>query len=284
MCPYDRAEIADLAPADDAALRYNGLGGLIDIVGRSDFETRLARQLTQMFDCEFVHISRLSAAQPTMVVSLAADGGCHGEEQSAIYLARSMWRFDPTIDAGSRWESNTPMISRLDVNAPETAELKQFYEATNICERVVAYGKGADGHLGLSIVRTGARGAFTDEEKSRIGVIGEIAFPLMAHHYALMNERNVIASALSSLPLIEHCIALSGHAIPRREAQVAARMLYGMTCEGAALDLSIAYETALSYKKRFYQRFGLGGFRDLLGWYLMQFSGTCHLLYGALKH
>ncbi|MGV7121302.1 helix-turn-helix transcriptional regulator [Sphingopyxis sp. 550A] len=237
-----------------------------------------------MFDSEFVHICHLPTAQPEMVKSLAQDGSRRAEEQSASYLARKMWQFDPTINAGSRWEDSAPLFSQLDIAAPETKELKHFYEAANIRERVVVYGKGADGHLGLSIVRTAARGAFTGEERSRIGLIGEIAFPLLARHYALVNERNIISSALSSLPLIENCIALSGHTIPRREAQVAARMLYGMTCEGAALDLSIAYETALSYKKRFYQRFNLGGFRDLLSWYLMQFSGTCHLLCGTLKH
>ncbi|QKS01112.1 hypothetical protein F9288_16860 [Sphingomonas sp. CL5.1] len=71
-------------------------------------------------------------------------------------------------------------------------------------------------------------------------MIGEIAFPLLGWHYALVSECHIVSSALSSLALIEECIALSGHDILRREGQVVARMSYGMACEGAALDLSIA--------------------------------------------
>lgn len=282
MCPDNMSGWSD--SSHNAALRYTGLGGLIDVVGRPDFERELARQLSQMFHSEFVHICHFPAGRPQMLMSMAEDGSPRGQEQSAAYIQREMWQFDPTIDAGSRWEANAPLFSQLDIERPETKELKNFYEAANIRERVVVYGKSSDGHLGLSVVRTCARGAFSDDERSRIGVIGEIAFPLLARHYALVTERSIVSSALTSLPLIENCIALSGLNIPKREAQVVARILYGLTCEGAALDLSIAYETAISYKKRFYQRFQLGGFRDLLSWYLTQFAETSHLLGGALRH
>ncbi len=283
MYPDDLTDTRVQSPSD-AVLRGIGLGSLIDAIGRPDFEGHLACQLTRMFQSEFVHICHFPTGRPQMLSSLAEDGSHKAQEQSASYLDRRLWEFDPTIDAGSRWEENAPLFSQLDIDRPETKELKLFYEAANIRERVVVYGKGADGHLGLSVVRTRARGAFSDDERSRIGVIGEIAFPMLARHYALMNERSIVSSALTSLPLIENCIALSGHNIPRREGQVIARMLYGMTCEGAALDLQIAYETAISYKKRFYQRFNLGGFRELLSWYLAQFSGTCHLLSATIRH
>lgn len=283
MYPDDTTRARAPSPSD-AVLRGIGLGSLIGALGRPEFEEHLACQLSRMFQSEYVHICHFPTGRPQMLMSLAEDGSQKAQEQSASYLDRRLWEYDPTIDAGSRWEDSAPLFSQLDVDRPETRELKLFYEAANIRERVVVYGKGADGHLGLSIVRTRARGAFSDDERSRVGVIGEVAFPMLARHYALMSERTIVSSALTSLPLIENCIALSGHAIPRREAQVIARMLYGMTCEGAALDLEIAYETAISYKKRFYRRFNLGGFRELLSWYLAQFSGTCHLLSVSMPH
>ncbi|QKS00589.1 hypothetical protein F9288_13885 [Sphingomonas sp. CL5.1] len=274
----------DPSPSLDAALRGNGLGALIGGVGNPDFEVELAHHLTRMFRSEYVHICHFPQGHPQMMLSVAEDGSARAREQSATYIARRLWQFDPTIETGSRWDDNSPILTQLDIDHPETAELKRFYNEVNIRERVVVYGKGARGPLGLSVVRSSARGMFSDEERSRIGVIGEIAFPLLARHYALVTERSIVSSALSSLALIEGCIALSGHDIPQREAQVIARMLYGLTCEGAALDLSIAYETAISYKKRFYRRFNLGGFRELLNWYLCQFSGTCHLLAAPQYH
>ncbi len=271
-------------PPFGMSTRCNGMGGLIGAVGAPTFESELARQLMQMFQSEFVHICHFPSGRPQMLMSITEDGSARAQEHSSHYLERRMWQFDPTLDAGSRWNDNDPILTQLSIDRPETEELKHFYDDKGIRERVVVYGKGGGGHLGLSIVRTQARGAFSDEERSRVGMIGEIAFPLLARHYALLDERSIVSSALTSLKLIEQCIALSGHNIPRREAQVIARMLYGLTCEGAALDLSISYETALTYKKRFYQRFRMGGMRDLVSWYLAQFSNACHLLCDQRKH
>ncbi|MFT3975547.1 MAG: hypothetical protein QM688_00290 [Sphingomonas bacterium] len=258
--------------------RAPGMGRLIDALGRPDFEDELARQLMEMFRAEFVYLCHFPGGEVQMLRCIAEDGSGRAEEHCAIYFERRMWQFDPTIGAGSRWEGEAPILTKLDTLRPETRELKQFYERTAIGERIVAYGKGMDGHIGLSVVRSTARGAFSGEEQARIDLIADVAFPFLARNYALVNERSIVSSALSSLDLIESCLALSGHTIPAREMQVIARMLYGMTCEGAALDLSIAFETAVTYKKRFYRRFNLGGFRPLLTWYLGLFSGTCHLL------
>ncbi|QKS00616.1 hypothetical protein F9288_14020 [Sphingomonas sp. CL5.1] len=261
-----------------------GLGSLIDALGTRDFENELARQLMDMFHSEYIHICHFPAGQVRMINSMSEDGSCRAQEQSAAYFRRQMWDFDPTIAIGKQWDEDAPILTALDIHRPETRELKEFYDELAIGERIVAYGKGVGGHLGLSVVRTRARGAFTGEERARIGLIGEIAFPLLARNYNLLNERHIFSLSLSSLELIENCLALSGHNIPRREAQVIARMLYGMTCEGASIDLSIAFETAVTYKKRFYRRFNLGGFRALLTWYLGTFAGTCHLLGSRQYH
>ncbi|MGC4250960.1 MAG: LuxR C-terminal-related transcriptional regulator [Sphingobium sp.] len=265
-------------------MRDHGIGCLIDGVGKPDFESDLARQLMQMFRSEHVYISHFPAGELQMLQCLSEDGSQSAARQSAAYFERRMWHHDPTIDAGSRWEGHAPILTHLDTDHPETQELKHFYDDMSIGERIVAYGRGSSGHLGLSVVRTHERGAFDAEERARVGIIGDIVFPLLARHYALLRERDIFSSALESLSMIENCLALSEHNIPKREVQVIARILYGLTCEGISLDLSIAFETVITYKKRFYRRFNLSGFRDLVSWYLAQFSGAYYQIVSAQCH
>ena len=80
-----------------------------------------------------------------------------------------------------------------------------------------------------------------------------------------------VAQALTALDEIENCIVATS-ALPRREAEVSARILYGLSSVGIALDLSVSEETVKTYRKRAYQRLAIGSERELLTWYLARWS------------
>jgi DNA-binding CsgD family transcriptional regulator len=56
--------------------------------------------------------------------------------------------------------------------------------------------------------------------------------------------------------------ALDGR-LPRRELDVLARILIGMTTEGIALDLRISENTVLTYRKRAYGRLNVSSQAEL---------------------
>ena len=60
--------------------------------------------------------------------------------------------------------------------------------------------------------------------------------------------------------------------LTRREAEVCAGVLYGMTSMGIALELGISEESAMTYRKRSYNRLKIGSQRELLLWYLDRWS------------
>jgi len=75
------------------------------------------------------------------------------------------------------------------------------------------------------------------------------------------------ALALENLEEIEHCLRAMS-ALPRREAEVSARILYGLSTPGIALDLAVGEESVKTYRKRTYLRLQIGSERELLHWYL----------------
>lgn len=75
------------------------------------------------------------------------------------------------------------------------------------------------------------------------------------------------AGPLSRLDTIQECISECTD-LPPRELEVCARILYGISSAGIAVDLAISETTVKTYRKRAYHRLGLGSERELITWYL----------------
>ena len=56
--------------------------------------------------------------------------------------------------------------------------------------------------------------------------------------------------------------------LPRREVEVCALILFGVSTMGIASRLNIGEETVKTYRKRAYQRLGKATQRELLNWYI----------------
>ena len=84
---------------------------------------------------------------------------------------------------------------------------------------------------------------------------------------------------LSCLCTIERCLSEST-GLPPREVEVCARVLFGLTSAGIAVDLYLCENTVKTYRKRAYHRLAVGSERELISWYLRMWarwkSRTCN--------
>jgi len=62
------------------------------------------------------------------------------------------------------------------------------------------------------------------------------------------------------------------------------RILYGLSSIGISLDLGAGEESAKTYRKRAYQRLRIGSERELLHWYLAQWSAWRGHLYAPVRN
>jgi DNA-binding CsgD family transcriptional regulator len=253
------------------------VGNLIGSLGRSRFESELVRCLHEMYGADHLFVCQLCGGQPRprMLATLSQDGSQAAERLCNDYLGETLWRFDPSMAEGSNCSSGQPLVRHLNTETPETRQLHNFYSHQHVRERVVVFGSGPEGAaLSLSIVRSVDHGSFTEEQRERLSLLGGILFPLLVKHRQLQWEHKQLPNSVTSLKQIERCLALAPEKIPRREAQVIARTLYGLTATGIALDLDIGRETVITYRKSFYKRLEIAGFRELLLWYLRLYSNV----------
>jgi DNA-binding CsgD family transcriptional regulator len=128
----------------------------------------------------------------------------------------------------------------------------------------------AGGAFGLSVLRSDPHSPFAGEE-SNAGPGRRTAGGHAGQARRRLPEPPNVAQALTALPEIETCIVATSD-LPRREAEVCARILYGLSSVGIALDLTVSEETVKTYRKRAYQRLAIGSERELLTWYLARWS------------
>lgn len=247
-----------------------GLDRAICAIGERDFGSHLLGFLNLTCGAEHCTVLRLDADQLSRVAGASLDGTDTAERQGELYLQNHRWRGDPMIEEACQQLASKPAsIIRAAVREFANADFRELlYGRTGIGERLLLCGRSDTGMIGLSILRRAQVGAFTGDDIARIQESASLLLAMLGKHIGLTLDRPDLSLALTSLVEIETCIAAAPLPISRREAEVCARILYGMSSIGIALELGISEETVMTYRKRAYQRLGFASQRELLLWYL----------------
>lgn len=196
------------------------------------------------------------------------------ETYAQMYAAGRLWRQDPSMEVLRRGEATAAAtLVRLDIEGLGRGELRdRVYRPYKACDRILLSGRVDSLTVLLSVIRTSARGNFNGDQIHLLDRVADNVLALVQRQVAMAGDVHRLGSALTSLAAIVRCIAMSRVRLARREADVCARILYGMTSAGIALDLNIGEESAMTYRKRAYHRLNIGSQRELLLWYLDQWS------------
>ncbi|MBO9707361.1 MAG: hypothetical protein J7521_04015 [Caulobacter sp.] len=83
--------------------------------------------------------------------------------------------------------------------------------------------------------------------------LAQLALPVLRRHGELLGEE----AGLSLTERLERRLAAAYPLLSKRERQVCARTLVGMTAEATALGLGIAETSVMTYRRRAYERYGV---------------------------
>lgn len=252
------------------------LPGIITHLGDDDFGPALIAFLNAAVGAEHCTVFRLDGLTPDGVVAVSHDGSDTARRQCSLYLSKSYWRRDTFLSEAQRSsDAVTPSLCRMGI-----AELtdRQFsadiYGATRVGERILLCGGRPGSRLGVSILRPEGRGHATDEELYELAAVSGTLVSLLSKHVALLDSRNELSLALTSIHHIEATFCAASVTLPRREAEVCARTVLGVSTAGISAELGIGEETVMTYRKRAYQRLNIASQRELLLWYVAQWGAT----------
>ena len=246
---------------------HAGLPALAEAIGSPRLGEELLNYLRDLCGADHCAVFLLEKDAVSEIATGSWDGSQTAHRQALLYASQQHWRNDPMIcEARRRVQQGCASIVRVKIEELRDNELRHLIYP-KVRERVMICGRRADAVFGLSILRTEDQAVFSDDAVERLSGVAELLVALLARHTGLVLRTSRPEQSLVSLEEIENCMVAMTD-LPRREMEVCARIVYGLSAAGIAADLGIKSESVKTYRSRAYRRLSIGCERELLKWYL----------------
>jgi len=245
---------------------------LIASIGDRAFDARLVEFLNKTCGAEHTFVFFQSADAMVGVATASIDGCSKNYRLMSFYVKQGLWKRDPSYaEAQAKLCGRDRVTVRTDISHLDDDTLRnRIYARRNIRDRVLICARNGAGVLGLTLCSSDS----SLSAPNNIEILEHISptlVALLAKHMDASRKADV-SVALTTLDEIETCISCQLPTMPRREAEVCSRVIYGVSSLGIALELGISQETVMTYRKRAYGRLGIATQRELFLWYLRVWS------------
>lgn len=224
----------------DAAFKERCASNLLDCIGTGQFDHVLERMLRSIFGTMRFASYRMRDGRPARIAGLL-------DESRALQVMRD---FDTVARSCREGEQHSHVMPERGL--------------------AVVCGQRNRSPIWL-IVECDATASMPPDAPGVLANRSALLVAAHAKHVELVDARESAIRAFASIPQIEECLTGSG-VLTNREIEVCSRIIYGLSTLGIAVDLSLGEETVRTYRKRAYQRLALGTERQLLTWYLRQWT------------
>jgi DNA-binding CsgD family transcriptional regulator len=237
----------------------------IDSVGTDQFSRQLMRSLERWAGAE--HFATFSLTEKNVRL-LAADIALSDGTALAI-SASDLYHSGPVFQCAQQ-ACREGELSVLRMDPARLWNERQHPDTSknqDICDGVLISGEREGRIYGLSLIRTSARGRFTDAELSCIHAVAGTWLSLVATHERILSvarRTDPVPVLLRSVDEIEDTVRTIMPSLTKREAQVCARILRGVSTPGIAIDLAVCEESVATYRKRAYRRLEIGSRFELI--------------------
>lgn len=236
------------------------LPDIVEAIGGERFAEQLLSCFDNLVGADHCSVYQLRSYELSEVAKASLPG------------AGDLLRSDLTPYEVKRQLSMSGSEIRVDVACVQDKEMPGHTTRTaSRRQRIVICARRQNTAYCIRVMRSAHRPELTAEEIETLRSVAGILVSAVVKHLNLTLNRPNLTPALCSLQEIEQCV-LTNTSLSRREGEVCARILYGLSSYGIALDLGIGKESVMTYRKRAYQRLGIGSQRELLMWYLVLWS------------
>jgi DNA-binding CsgD family transcriptional regulator len=241
---------------------------IFDALGTDNFELEALRFLSQTCGVEDYTVYRMRGPVPE-VIGGASVRGRHVLCSAPPKTPRRQRAYPDLISARTAaLEAGGPVMVHMELAQITEPELHSAFDRYDIIDRVLVCGLRREECYAISLLRSGPSGRFCKKQLSDMSEAADMLISAFAKHANLVWDRGGASKEFSSVELIEGRLAAADRGLSTRELQVSARILYGISTVGIALDLEVGEETVATYRKRAYQRLGIGSRHELFQLYL----------------
>ncbi|WP_179052421.1 helix-turn-helix transcriptional regulator [Pseudomonas hunanensis] len=253
-------------PTPSNPFAFDGFPELVGAIGTVRMPEKLLAVLHGICGADHFAVFEQRADQLLQHDAVSQDGSNRILEMGHTYIEQQYWKRDPVYQALLKGNQVTgTVISRINPSALEDRQLRSLYGRIN-AERIVLSGPQSGSVYGLHVLRERRQEVFSSQEIGALNGIGSSVISVLAKHVEVFGllQRSTRSWRLDE---IEQLIHQQPSSLSLRERSVCARIIYGMSSTGIALDLGIGEESVKTYRKRAYLRLGIGSAYELNKWF-----------------
>jgi LuxR family transcriptional regulator, activator of tox operons len=234
---------------------------LVNTIGTSAFEETMLAFARNAIRC--THLTAFSVSKyhsPRAVIAINGGKSPVARRIASKYI-QDYWRLDPVnriIESEPRLGQGATV--RLRSNEIENASYKQdCYRSVNLIDRISIVKSQAGETVRLNFYRNEMEGGFSDAD---LGVVSKLANLLMQ----TLRKHDEIRPALNDHDRFErYCGRLISIApqLSRREVQVCAEIVRGLSSAAIASSLGLSINTILTHRRRAYAKLKISSQNEL---------------------
>lgn len=265
----------------DAAGSVSAVGAAIRSLGTPDFPTAFARMAASDFLADQIIVFR--ADGPGRIRTLLAQNLREGTGR-ALSLAESYtsrhWAKDPhgqLLLPAAPGVARDVVLRAVRIEEIEDREYRRrLFAEPRLGAKAALVIRAPDHALYVNLYRGMDRQPFAPGELEAVERACDVLAAMLERHFALADDR-----AAGDLGAVQSVIAdasreRGGVPLSAREAAVCARIVAGYSTEGIGLDLGVSRHSAISYRRRAFEKLGIATQKELFSLVLRR-----HRLLGA---
>lgn len=243
-----------------------GLAELVMSIGKADFLQYFDRTLTAVVPVD--HIT-LFISDPMLIPHFVA-GVSRNESHITSRLSQLYEKYfyycdDPNLKSiGRGHDNNAPLLQQLYAkNIKNPSYRKNIYEDNNLIERLSLIDHDKEKYFILNLYREEKSGYFNQEEIDRLQRGAVLIGAFIKRHLSLLPLPNGMAGEIPPIVKLENLVIGLDQRLSRREIEVCARVMGGLTREAVSLDLGIKPSTVATLMRRAYQKLNISSLNEL---------------------
>lgn len=237
----------------------------LDEIGRHAFAPKLLTHLKASVGAAHCVLYRFEEDDLEVLGFASADGTEMAGSNSARYR-KDFWKRD-AIYQGLKgrltgYRSEVACVAAENVGDPEFRH--ELFHTQGLAGRAMLVGERGKGLYGVSLFCEQSAGFFSESETQAIQSIADILISCVARHHDLLARDTSLCALFSSVEELAARFTAIPSALSRRECEVCARIVYGMSMKEIGRDLGITAETGTTYRKRAYLHLQVSNRSELL--------------------
>lgn len=245
------------------------LSRVISDIGKPSFYRSLL-QFAQAL-CGFEHLSVFgfsSTLEPRIVMLEGLDDPSVTNLSARSYMGFGYYSADPArarireLGEGVDAPAVLPLWAR---DIADAAYRRDIYEKFGLDGRVSLIGCSNEQWRSINFYKHVKKGGLADSDIVAVTKRAQVLFAAETRHLELLGDDHPSQTSVTvpSLDFLQQLLAIVAPDLSRREAEVCARALQGMTGEGTALDLNITDATVATLRRRAYAKLNISNLNEL---------------------